>query len=154
MIKKLRKRHLQIWYALAFLLPFCIVVAWMAIPKKPLNTLLQPGFSSSIPKLAQSIEKENYTINIRCTENKDNCQLEYINRDALTIPSLLIYIMKPGAQTIDEHDLLGRIESRGSYYFPLPAAGGNEATGFILYDFIHQNIIDTIVFKDPSAQRR
>jgi hypothetical protein len=154
MIKTLRRRHLQIWYLLAFLLPLCVVVAWMAVPEKPVNTLLQPSLSASILKLAQSIEKKNYTINIRCTENRDNCQLEYINRHALTIPSLLIYIMKPGAQTIDEHDLLGRIESRGSYYFPLPAAGGNEATGFILYDFIHQRIIDTIVFKDPSVQWR
>lgn len=154
MIKTLRKRHLQIWHTLAFLLPLGVVVAWMTLPEKPVNALLQPGLSPSMSKLVQSVEKENYTMNIRCTENRDNCQLEYINRHALTIPSLLIYIMKPGAQTIDEHDLLGRIESRGSYYYPLPAAGRVEATGFILYDFIHQSIIDTIVFKDPSIQRR
>lgn len=154
MIKKLRKRHLQIWYAFAFLLPLCIVVAWMAIPEKPVDSLLQPGRSSSMSKLVQSIEKENYTLNIRCSENEGNCQLEYINRHPLTIPSLLVYIMKPGAQIIDEHVLLGRIESRASYHFPLPAASGNDATGFILYDFIHKRIIDTIVFKDPSIQRR
>ena len=154
MIKTLRKRHLRIWYALTFLLPLCIVVARMSLPGKPVHTFLQPGLSLSMPKLIKSVEKENYTINIRCTENRDNCQLEYINRHALTIPSLLIYIMKPGAQTIDEHDLLGRIESKGSYYFLLSAEGGNEATGFILYDFIHENIIDTILFEDPSIQMR
>lgn len=154
MIKILRKRHLQIWYAFAFLLPLFIVVAWMAIPQKPVNNLLQPAFSSSLPKLIQSVKKDNYILNVRCSENEGNCQLEYIHRHPLTIPSLLIYIMKPGAQTVDEHVLLGRIESSGSHYFPLPAAGGNEATGFILYDFIHQQIIDTILFKDPSIQRR
>ena len=150
MIKTLRRRHLQIWYALALLLPLCVIVAWMAIPEKPVNSLLQPVTSSSIPGLTKSIQKNEYTLNIRCAKNGTNCQLEYFNKVSLAIPSLLIYIMKPGARTVDEHVLLGRIESRGSYYFPWPAAGIKDATGFILYDFIHNRIIDTIFFKDPS----
>ena len=146
MIKPLRKRHQQIWYALSVLLPGCIIMAWVAIPAKPINTLTQPTFSEALPKLIRSVKKEKYTMNLRCAENGANCQLEYINEQPLTIPSLLIYMMKPGAEKIDGHKLLGRIESRGSYHFVLPGASGNEATGFILYDFIHEQVLDTINF--------
>lgn len=144
MIKPLRKRHQQIWYALSVLLPVCIIMAWVVIPAKPINTLTQPTFSKALPKLIRSVKKEKYTLNLRCTENGWNCQLEYINEQPLTIPSLLIYMMEPGAQTIDGHQLLGRIESRGSYHFRLREASFNGATGFILYDFIHHQVIDTI----------
>lgn len=146
MIKKIRRRHLQVWTILAFLLPIGIVTAWIAIPVRPINSLLQPQQAVQLPKLIQSVKRDNYTMNIRCTENNNSCQLEYINRAPLTVPSLLIYILKPGATTIDEHQLLGRIESEGSYYFPLPEITGTTSTGFILYDFIHREIVDTVKF--------
>jgi hypothetical protein len=42
MIKTLRKRHLQIWILWAILLPFGIIVAYMSMPKKVTQELLQP----------------------------------------------------------------------------------------------------------------
>jgi hypothetical protein len=42
MMKPLRKRHLQIWILWAVLLPVGIVSAWMAVPKKVTQELLQP----------------------------------------------------------------------------------------------------------------
>jgi hypothetical protein len=42
MIKSLRKRHLQIWILWAVLLPVGIIVAWMSVPKKATQELLQP----------------------------------------------------------------------------------------------------------------
>ena len=47
MIKPLRKRHLQIWTLLAVLIPVGIIVAWMAVPKKVTQELLQPPASRS-----------------------------------------------------------------------------------------------------------
>jgi hypothetical protein len=39
---KLRKRHLQLWILLAVLIPVGIIAAWMAVPKKATQELLQP----------------------------------------------------------------------------------------------------------------
>jgi hypothetical protein len=47
MIKSLRKRHLQIWILWAVLLPAGIIVAWMAVPKKATQKLLQPPAKTS-----------------------------------------------------------------------------------------------------------
>lgn len=45
MIKILRKRHLQIWILWAVLLPVAIIAAWLAVPKKAEQELLQPPAS-------------------------------------------------------------------------------------------------------------
>ncbi len=41
MIRSLRKRHLQIWILWALLLPAGIIIAWMSVPKKATQELLQ-----------------------------------------------------------------------------------------------------------------
>jgi len=48
MIKQLRKRHLQIWILWAVLLPVGIIIAWMSVPKKVTQELLQPPAKSSV----------------------------------------------------------------------------------------------------------
>jgi hypothetical protein len=48
MIKSLRKRHLQIWILWAVLLPVGIIIAWMAMPKKVTQELLQPPAKTQI----------------------------------------------------------------------------------------------------------
>lgn len=152
MIRQLRKRHLQIWSVFALLIPAGIIIAWIAVPKKPLTNLFEPQETQLLPKIIRTKNTDHYTVNIRYAENFRNCQLEYINRSALNVPSLLIYIMKPEAQRIDEHQLLGRIESKGSHRFSLPADSGSKATGFILYDIIHRNILDTIIVEPYSPK--
>jgi hypothetical protein len=47
MIKPLRKRHLQIWALWAVLIPVGIIAAWMAVPKKVEQELLQPPASKT-----------------------------------------------------------------------------------------------------------
>jgi hypothetical protein len=47
MIKSLRKRHLQIWILWAVLLPVGIIVAYMAVPEKVTQDLLQPPASKT-----------------------------------------------------------------------------------------------------------
>jgi hypothetical protein len=48
MIKSLRKKHLQIWMLWAILLPLGIIVAWMAVPEKVTQELLQPPVKTSV----------------------------------------------------------------------------------------------------------
>jgi hypothetical protein len=59
MVKSLRKRHLQIWILFAILLPAGIVIAWMAVPGKVTQELLQPpAETNSLP--LKSIDTVNY----------------------------------------------------------------------------------------------
>ena len=48
MTKRLRKRHLQIWIIMAMLLPVGIIVAWMSVPKKVTQELLQAPSKTSV----------------------------------------------------------------------------------------------------------
>jgi hypothetical protein len=56
MIKSLRKRHLQIWILWAVLLPLGIVTAWMAVPKKVTQQLLQEPASKASTFQLRSID--------------------------------------------------------------------------------------------------
>ena len=62
MIKPLRKRHLQLWFLLAVLIPAGIVGALLVRPKPVSSTLLQPASSENLPVVIQKIEKENYSV--------------------------------------------------------------------------------------------
>jgi hypothetical protein len=60
MIKALRKRHLQIWILWAVLLPVGIIVAYMSVPGKVTQELLQP------PAKKQMLpEKVNDSLNFK-----------------------------------------------------------------------------------------
>lgn len=64
MIRSLRKRHLQIWILWAVLLPVGIIVAWMAVPDKVTQELLQsPGSGTTIHQV-KSVDTLNQ-INVR-----------------------------------------------------------------------------------------
>ena len=56
MIKSLRKRHLQIWILWAVLLPVGIIVAYMAVPKKVTQELLEAPASKSSVSQIKSID--------------------------------------------------------------------------------------------------
>jgi hypothetical protein len=149
MTKPLRKRHLYMWLVLGLLLPPGILSAWLARPAKPIDALQVQPAGSAYTQVVDSVRTEKYIARMRCSENNAGCQLEYINRLALEVPSVLLYRMRPGAVNIDGHELLGRIGPKGSYYFAIPVAQpGNQEQRrqFILYDFIHQQVIDTIKF--------
>ncbi|THU34894.1 hypothetical protein FAM09_23155 [Niastella caeni] len=148
MIRSLRKRHLQIWTALAVLLPLGIIVAWMAIPKYPMQTLLQPDAEKPLPEILKQRTKDNYIVFIRSNRQRSAFQLEWLNKKPLTWPTATIYKVQKGS-TINNGILIGRIESRGTYRFALDSTfqiANFSKDQLILYDFIHQQIIDTINF--------
>ena len=144
MIKQLRKRHFQIWSAMLILIPSGIISATLVIPKQTKDTLFQPPATEALPVVIKTVEKPDYTITLRGNKQIPT-QLEWINKTALTVPTAAIYKTVPGKKEVEGADLIGRIESKGTYHFYLR---GDSTTDyhFILYDFIHQQIIDSINF--------
>ena len=140
MNKILRKRHLQIWVLLAVMIPAGIITAWVTVPEKATDTLLQPGPGQSLPILLNSIETEFYTANLKSTSDKSQYQLEWINKKNSLFPSSLVY-----QKAIPENELIGRIDARGAYFFPLRMDSLN-SYHFILYDIIKNQVIDSLKF--------
>lgn len=146
MIRSLRKRHLQIWVALAILIPIGIVSAVIVRPQLPKDKLLQPAATPALPVVLKSIDKDDYTISVRSTSDTSLLQLEWINKKTLTYPTATIYEDPTNTNNISGAALLGRIEARGIYRFALSKNLVRNNYHFIVYDFIHKKIIDTITF--------
>lgn len=144
MIKSLRKRHLQIWSTLMVLLPAGIISARLATPKAATNTLLQPATAAAYPFIIKTAQNKNYTVNIR--KDKDSSyQLEWINKQILSVPTCTIYSVPEGSGDTKNGQLIGRIEAMVTYHFILPA-DASSIRELLLYDFIHGQVIDRIHF--------
>jgi hypothetical protein len=146
MIKSLRKRHLQIWLMLTFLLPFGIISAWLVVPKPPTDHLLQPPLSASLPVILKTIETNNYKASLRCNTDTSDLQLEWINKSALTTPSAIIYKTESKESKPVGSAIIGRIGERGIYHFALKKDKADQRFHFLLYDIIHHQVIDRINF--------
>ena len=156
MIKPLRKRHLQIWTAWAVLIPIGIISAVIVRPPLPKNKLLQPTATAALPVILRSVDKDDYTVSIRSNNDTSRLQLEWINKKTLTYPTATIYedtitkeqskVSPPEAEDLEAAALIGRIEARGTYHFAFGKNLVRNNYRFILYDFIHQKIIDSITF--------
>ena len=147
MIKALRKRHRQIWILTALILPALIIAGWLAIPNMQPVKFLQEESTVLLPVIVKSKDENNYLVNIRSNNNKSLWQLEWKNKSVLMVPSAVIYKIINPDENINKQQLIGRIETQGSYLFSL----ANDSTGYkklnlVLYDFIHEKIIDSINF--------
>ncbi|MBL7737914.1 MAG: hypothetical protein JNK14_01760 [Chitinophagaceae bacterium] len=150
MMRSLRKRHLQIWSAWALLLPAGITLAWLAIPYQQPVKLLQTPAQELLPAIIQTKEHDDYTLNIRSDHSHTVWQLEWKNKTTLNYPSAVIYKTTVHNNDPEKAELVGRIEARGDYIFELSPVPHNQAgLKFILYDFIHEAVIDTFIFKNP-----
>jgi hypothetical protein len=148
MIRPLRKRHFQIWVVLAIILPAGIISGWQAIKLPVKNSLLQPSPSAALPVNIENIGKPNYATSLRASTDKSSWQLEWINNAELTAPSAIIYQTKGGNDKIEDGDIIGRIEGRGVFHFPLKKDTSGNPFHFVLYDIIHHQVIDRINFKE------
>lgn len=155
MIKTLRKRHRQVWMAWAVLLPAGIVFSWLAIPNQSPVKLLKTETIALLPDVVRSVDKKDYQVTIRTNREKTQWQLEWQNKTVLAVPSAVVYKLSPDTSRVKDFEgfqpqkaeLIGRIEARTDYVFPL----NNDSTGYkelilVLYDFIHEKVIDTINF--------
>jgi len=147
MTRSLRKRHLQIWALWAVLIPVGIIAAWMAVPKKVTQELLQSEVLRTNDDTIAFVDKGDYSINILLDWSKANkipllrklydekdkpeptpnvmdslkneFSLEFINKE-LNVSSLLLYqVTDSTTNDVDKQELLGRIGGRGSRYFSL-----------------------------------
>ena len=140
MIKALRKRHFQIWSLIAVLIPTGIIAAWIAVSEEASDSLLQPGAGHALPVMIKSIEKENYTANLKSNSDHSQYQLEWINKRESVFPSSLVYKI-----TFPENELIGRVDAMGVYFFPLRVDSMN-AYNFILYEIIKNQVTDSLNF--------
>lgn len=143
MIKPLRKRHLQTWSLLALLLPAGILASVLVRPRPAAGYLLQPANEEILPVVIREIKKEDYCVRLRGHTMNTPQQLEWINTTVLRHPTALIYQTEPGNIEISNAKLIGRIEARGSYRFRL-TADSKRNYHFILYDFIKEELIDSV----------
>jgi hypothetical protein len=144
MIKPLRKRHLQIWLALSVLLPVGIISAWFVVPKPVKDKLLQPALVNALPVVLKSLPQRNPSVTIRANSDTSALQLEWINAKELTYPSALIYQVKDSNSNMESGNIIGRMDVRGAYRFPLKKDSTINGFHFIVYDIIHHKIIQRI----------
>lgn len=140
MIKPLRKKHLQIWTLLAILIPAGIISAYIVVPKEALDKLLQEDKTAALPIEIKKVEQKDYTAFLRSNDDRNNYQLQVNIINESTASSSLIYQITKG-----EKELIGRVATRGNYFFSLKTDSTN-TYNFILYDIIHQQTIDTLKF--------
>jgi hypothetical protein len=157
-MKPLRKRHFQVWIAFAVLLPAAILFAWLAIPNSEPVKLLQSSATDPLPVIKGTNDKKDYTVNLRTNNENTQWQLEWKSKIPLTFPSAVIYKASPSRPggteggvsrsfKIENAELIGRIEATGDYIFPLgPDSTEYKQLTLVLYDFIHQQTIDSINF--------
>jgi hypothetical protein len=134
------------WTALSVLIPIGIIAAVIVRPKLPKDKLLQPAATAALPVVLKSADKDDYTISIRSNSDTSMLQLEWINKKTLTYPTATIYEATANTNDINKAALIGRIEARGTYHFTLEKNLVRNKYHFIVYDFIHQQMIDSITF--------
>jgi hypothetical protein len=124
------------------------VSSWLVVPKAVTDRILHPGLSHELPVLIKTISKDDYSVSLRRQEDWSAVQLEWNNHLALTVPSAIIYQthLEKGTDSLEGAGLIGRIDSRGIYYFPLKNDSVNIHFHFMLYDIIHHQVIDRINF--------
>ena len=140
MIRPLRKRHLQVWSLWAVLLPLGIIGAALSRKNIPADDSLEQAFINEFPVLIKEKISEGYIVRLR-RDGSYSIQLAWTNKKPLEVPTAAIYLADSDTASINAAQYIGRIEGRGNYYFNLPSSS---AHNFILYDFIHQQIIDRI----------
>jgi hypothetical protein len=160
MIKSLRKRHLQIWTLWAVLIPVGIIVAWLSVPKKVTQELLQePQTNKGIVVITKGdLNDYSFRILTDSLPESSNTYLEFTQKKELKTPSLLIYqVVTSDEKDLDKQLLLGRIGSKGSQLFALDPRFSNYnvrkwngyKAKFVLYDFVSKHVIDSILIYSP-----
>lgn len=148
MTKSLRSWHFSIWLVLAILLPISIIIAWWAIPITPIVMLPERKKMEILPLKLQSQETPQHIVTIRANADKTILQLQWKNKTALTVPSAIIYLQQNEEKDITNSLMVGRIEARGEYNFPIKKDEfGNNEIRLVVYDFIHGVVIERLTFK-------
>ncbi len=152
MIRPLRKRHFQAWSLMALLLPAGLAAALLLRPRPATGYLLQPAGTTALPVIIAELRKDGFTVRLRGNASSQPAQLEWLNTSVLRYPTAVIYMTTPGKTNITEATLIGRIETRDTYRFTLPADSA-VSYQFIVYDFIKQQQVDSFHFLHPQPSQ-
>lgn len=147
MERALRKRHRQIWYAMVMIVPPLLLLSWLVIPDTAPVKEIRIAPATVLPEIVYAGGTENFQANLRSNADRTIWQLEWINKKVLAVPSAVIY--KSNGNTFDPAaaQIAGRIETKGRYYFPLQDTTAiRRPVKLIVYDFIHERVIDSINF--------
>ena len=140
---------------MAILLPLGILSAWLYAPNPVPVKLLDKEQVDLLPVKVQLKETNSYTAILHSNKEKNLWQLEWRNKMPLTVPSAVIYhkfqnseVQKVSPVEGDlEWVLVGRIEAKGDYVFDIKTDSSNNSKfNFVLYDFIHEKVIDSLNF--------
>jgi len=134
---------------LMVLLPVSIIMSRLSTPRPATDKLLQPLSNPAYPLVVKTISKENYDVTLR-KANDSSFQLEWVNKKTLTVPTATIYKVIAGSNDTKNGLLIGRIEARGTYRFAVDKSFQPlyfSSFQLLLYDFIHQQVIDSINFR-------
>ena len=162
MIKKLRRRHLQIWILWAVLLPVGIVVAYVSVPKKVNQSLYQPPNPEKIIIAERATDKYILRVCVDSNVKSEKLYLEFINANGGQVPPILIYhFFYPNEKDIDKQILIGRVEDLESQTFPLQSPQNNwdlrnmrgYVATFLLYNFLENRVVDTVNMKAPANHK-
>lgn len=139
MIKPLRTAHRRVWTLLALLLPAGILLAWLAIPNDVPVKLLKDEVTP-LPVTVRTAETNNATVVLRSNEQRTAWQLEWRNKMVLQVPSAVIYYLRGNSR-----QQVGRIEAGKDHLFAFsPPLADPSSLNLIVYDFIHERIIDSL----------
>ena len=143
MILRLRKRHLLLWLVIAVVLPALVMYALLQIPGKDYQGFNLLNEASTLPVLMAG-QSDLFKSEIRPLQG-DKYQLSIIVVEPITSPGVVVYF---GGNTDNPQAnyLLGRVSSRGVYYFELANVDDTRAN-VILYDMIHSKVISSITLK-------
>jgi hypothetical protein len=142
MIKPLRRKHLQVWSLWAVLLPLGIIGGIAARKKIPADNSLQTSNAIVQPVLLKEKKFGAFTVQLRTNKPGSVRQIVWINNKPLEEPTAAIYQSVSDTSSVTSSKYIGRIEGTGNYYFDLSSNDEH----FILYDFIHQEVIERIDF--------
>jgi hypothetical protein len=147
MTKSLRKKHLLIWSVCAVLLPVGIITAYSSVEKAATtDSMLQPAKVEALPIVLKQKETSDYSIAIRTNKDSSQLQLEWQNKQILKVPTAVIYQSAKNETNISKAKAVGRIEGRGNFYFTVDSTFTGSNYQLLVYDFIHQQLIETINF--------
>ena len=137
---------MQIWIAWAVLLPVGIAVAYTSVKKNATIQLLQPPAGTGLPVVIKSVDNERYSIALLGNTDSTQLQLQWVNKKVVTVPTTAIYKVLANTSDISGAVLLGRIEAQGTYYFPVDSGFLRQKPDLVVYDFIHNKVLETIKF--------
>ncbi len=156
MIPILRKRHQQVWFLLAFILPIFFIIAHLAIPQlnNPKNESKILG-SIHLEKKILSNTKSTFQYTILSSSDDSIKQLVLKSNQSLASPTLGVYFISAYAlepeniskKDIEQSVFLGYVSNKEETIFSLTSADISLPSTIIIYDNIRNKTIEILNVK-------